>query len=134
MLILIVAAAAMVLTACTFEFDKYDDDEYIIKSNSGSRYMSVSSMTNDGQYWKVKSFGGVSKMKSDVELEANASLTLTLDYIGGAFKIVAIKDDVVYKLIENEDCSGTLATTLAAGTYTIKAVGSNAEFEMTYKF
>lgn len=130
--LLIAAIAVFILSGCTMEFDNYDDDAYIIKSTSSSRYMSSQITTNDGIKWNVKSFGGVSSLKTNLELDTNAVLNIHLEYESGQFKIVAIKDDTVFKLIENESCA-QLETALEKGTYTIKAVGNDACFQMTYR-
>lgn len=130
--IVIAAAVTAFLCACTAEFPNYGDDEYIAGSSSNMSFGSVQTTNSDGTTWSVNSFGGVSVLKSNVEIAESGSLSVTLDYISGDLKIVAVNGDNVYKLIENESCNGELKTELTAGEYTLKIVGNEAKFKITY--
>ena len=133
-LVLTALCVCFAFAGCSTEFDKYDDDAYIATSSNNIAVGSFSSNMGGATTWNISGgFGGVRSLDS-VTVAASETLSVTLEYISGKFKLVAISTDkTVYILIENKSCDGELMTTLAAGTYNIKAVGSEAVFNMTYK-
>ena len=114
-------------------FEDYDNDEVIIKKTSCVMRNSASIKTLKKYTLNVKSFDGVVHVKK-ITVSANPSFNMQITINSGRFKVVAIDSNNNLYLLSDSESTGEIATTLPAGTYSIKLVGDNANVNFSYFF
>ena len=114
------------LTAADYE-DIYNDDARIATCSTNVMVGSVKSGIGSEYKWSCSSFSGVYPIK-DVKSSADVNLSLNIE--SGKFKIVAVNGNDVYTLAEGGFDGKVDFSKMPSGSYTIKAVGVEAEFSL----
>lgn len=129
-LVLTLVLAVNLLAGCNLG-EIYDDDAKIATSNSHSAMNLKTNVAGSEATASAKKFSGAMNLaRLEVSTGAISFAYNCTVAEGGRFKLVAVKDDVVTTLFEGEDSSFSLTVELENGTYLLKMVGDQADFEM----
>ena len=131
-LIILLIALLTCAVGCNSESyqDIYESDRLILKSSTSTSIAAVTRSTPTEYETRIATFSGVKTLKTQFRVQENTTIDVTMKIKSGKLKLVLCSKDKVFPLLVETDHEGALSIDVPAGTYRLRMVGLEADFEL----